>query len=202
MTLPNRSKFAHKHHPVFAVAKEIYRSLHVIKCLPSAAAKGRQLDRVATQLLSYLAEAIDLPWLRAPRLAGAQSCLSRLDAVLEALLLDAAIEPSILERASDELSAFSDALEDFARATPMEVRQSLSAKPEPGAEGDQVAADTRDTAPELASQESPPESDGSSDGPGSHPQPENGSLDAGAESDRDPCEQVALEVDPTKLTPS
>jgi hypothetical protein len=177
MKTQNRSRLAHKNHPLFAAAKDIYRSLHAIKRQRSAAAKASQLDRVGTQLLIYVAEAIDLPWLRWRRLEGAQGYLTRLDAVLEALLIDAAIEPVVFERVSDELDAFSDALEAFACSM---FEPAGAAEPEPEPElattrTPETPAEAREPATVPNSPGSPPESNGSSPSTASHEQGSNGS---------------------------
>jgi hypothetical protein len=179
-----RSKFAHKHHPLFAAVKDVYRSLQAIQCQPTAAARSRQLERVAAQLVIYVGEAIALPWLRARRLAGARAYVHRLDLVLEVLQMDEAIEEGDCERVSDQLSTFYDALEVFAHQAAELARQKRAAKSEPVAAGKRgMPAETQAPEPALDSEGAPPESDGASDGR-EHKEGEAGSLDAQGATDR------------------
>jgi hypothetical protein len=109
----------HENHPLFAAAEHVFGSLHGFqKGERAAAAKIYQIDRVTTKLLVYVAEAINLPPLRARRMAASFGCVVKLHALLRALVLDAAIDPIDHKRKRAALGDFTTALKAFSRPAP------------------------------------------------------------------------------------
>jgi hypothetical protein len=175
----------HENHPLFTAAEDVFRSLHGFTCDRRAAAKITQLDRATTRLLVCVAEAIDLPWLRASRVLAALGCVVKLHALLRALLLDDAIEPVEHKRRRAALSAFMAALTAFSRSPSEPASEDRGAEPEP------VAAVRTAIPAEMPAEEAALDSSGQQPRSGESgqnsdglPQGDNG--DAGAPKEPDP----------------
>jgi hypothetical protein len=129
MTTTNQFVFVHQNHPLYAAARHLYRSLHPKEYPRSAKPKVRQLDRLATQLLIHVAEAIDIPSLRWRRLESALHCIIRVNPLLEALFLDDAIEQGDFARIMGELTALAGALEAFSNPGVASASKDPTAEP-------------------------------------------------------------------------
>jgi hypothetical protein len=158
-------EFPHESHYLFKAAGDLYCSLRSLKCQRRSAAKATQINRAATQLLVLLAEAIDIPSLRAERVASAYGCTVKVSALLQILRFDAAIEPADHERLRGELSVFTRTLESLERLAAVPANETAPLEPEL-AEGAPPVPPTDGRTPDVGSDSPgpPPSSPGVSAG--------------------------------------